>query len=117
MKPELKTKWIEALKSGKYKQAVGSLKVEHPMTGEKAYCCLGVLCDISGIEFKSKKSYYGNPKTIQYTLDEEYIWSGMIPPSDLNKLGLTDSVAGTLAEKNDSGVPFTKIADYIEEHL
>jgi hypothetical protein len=41
MKPEVKTKWVEALRSGKYKQAEGVLRDE-----DGSMCCLGVLCDI-----------------------------------------------------------------------
>jgi len=44
MNPEVKKKWIEALKSGKYKQ--GRLTLRHTIKGEDAFCCLGVLCDL-----------------------------------------------------------------------
>jgi hypothetical protein len=40
MDAELKRKWVEALRSGKYEQASGKLRV-----GNK-FCCLGVLCDL-----------------------------------------------------------------------
>jgi hypothetical protein len=36
------TKWLEALRSGKYKQGRGQL-----VLGD-AYCCLGVLCEVAG---------------------------------------------------------------------
>lgn len=42
MNPEIKTKWVEALRSGKYKQGKKSLRSRE---GDK-YCCLGVLCDL-----------------------------------------------------------------------
>jgi hypothetical protein len=41
MDKEIKQKWVEALRSGKYKQGEGALK-----RGNK-YCCLGVLCSIT----------------------------------------------------------------------
>jgi hypothetical protein len=41
MKPEIKQKWIDALRSGKYKQGRGYLR-----TSRDEYCCLGVLCDL-----------------------------------------------------------------------
>lgn len=41
MKQEIKTRWCEALRSGKYKQATGTLKNEYG-----AFCCLGVLCEV-----------------------------------------------------------------------
>jgi hypothetical protein len=36
-------KWVEALESGRYKQGTGRLR------DRDCYCCLGVLCDISGV--------------------------------------------------------------------
>lgn len=50
MKPEIKKLWLEALRSGKYKQGCGALKRldKDPNTGleEFTFCCLGVLCDL-----------------------------------------------------------------------
>lgn len=40
MKPEIKEKWLQALRSGDYKQSVGFLKTD------AGYCCLGVLCEL-----------------------------------------------------------------------
>lgn len=42
MKIELKTKWVEALRSGKYEQHRGSLIAGYE-DGCRAFCCLGVL--------------------------------------------------------------------------
>lgn len=44
MNKEIAMKWAEALESGKYKQGMYSLK-----TSSNYFCCLGVLCDISGL--------------------------------------------------------------------
>jgi hypothetical protein len=41
---DLFTKWLAALRSGEYKQAAGVLK------NSEGYCCLGVLCEIAGLE-------------------------------------------------------------------
>ena|SRR5258708_25128969 len=38
---ELKTRWVEALRSGKYKQGKNYLKND-----DGTMCCMGVLCDI-----------------------------------------------------------------------
>lgn len=43
MKKEVKDLWVKALRSGKYKQTTKTLKNNE----DDAYCCLGVLCDIS----------------------------------------------------------------------
>jgi len=44
MKPEIKEKWLAALRSGDYKQGRGALK--RILNGEVVYCCLGVLSDL-----------------------------------------------------------------------
>lgn len=44
MSPELKAKWVAALRSGEYKQGREVLR-----NGDQ-FCCLGVLCDIIGLE-------------------------------------------------------------------
>lgn len=41
MNPEVKAKWLEALRSGEYKQGREYLRRGN------YYCCLGVLCDIA----------------------------------------------------------------------
>ena len=44
MDQKLKQDWVEALRSGKYKQ--GRRALYKPYT--EAYCCLGVLCKVAG---------------------------------------------------------------------
>lgn len=39
--------WIQALRSGGYKQGRGNLKVITPQTGSASYCCLGVACEVA----------------------------------------------------------------------
>jgi hypothetical protein len=41
MKPEIKQRWVEALRSGQYRQGTGALRAHGH------YCCLGVLCDLA----------------------------------------------------------------------
>lgn len=48
MKEKVKNLWVEALRSGKYKQGKLALKTED------GYCCLGVLCDIYAKTQKKK---------------------------------------------------------------
>lgn len=48
MKKSIAMKWVNALRSGKYKQGeMGYLK-----DSEGGYCCLGVLCEVVGQEAK-----------------------------------------------------------------
>lgn len=49
--------WVDALRSGKYKQARGRLE-----TSGGEYCCLGVACDVAianGIDIDRQVSKYG----------------------------------------------------------
>lgn len=45
MKKEVAEKWTEALRSGKYEQGRGAL-CQDKKSGGRAFCCLGVLCDL-----------------------------------------------------------------------
>jgi len=44
MDAQLKAKWVEALRSGEYKQTTDQLKSD-----DDCYCCLGVLCVVADI--------------------------------------------------------------------
>lgn len=107
MDAQLKAKWIEALRSGKYAQAVGRLRDD-----ENCYCCLGVLCDISGLGL-----WGGN----SYRVDDDVSFFGL--PGRLQKeAGLSLTEAGELWGRNDGicGRPkcsFEQIADYIEANI
>ena len=69
--PELKAKWLAALRSDEYKQGKYCLNIE----GE--FCCLGVLCDIAkdeiGYEWVpgdvSLKNYFA-PKGLYSVINE-----------------------------------------------
>ena len=56
MKPEIKARWLTALRSGEYKQAQKALRrVRNAPEGEQTdtiigHCCLGVLCEITAPE-------------------------------------------------------------------
>ncbi len=106
MKPDIKQRWLEALRSGKYKQGTHSLSSN---TGQ--YCCLGVLCDIHSKE-TGTPWVYGHYMELWASLpDEVQLWAG---------LHSCDPVAGdkALSVWNDATlVGFDGIADLIEEHL
>jgi hypothetical protein len=50
MNQDVKTKWVEALRSGKYRQAQGGLYVTPAKEFTPEMCCLGVLCEVMGQE-------------------------------------------------------------------
>jgi hypothetical protein len=46
LREEVKVKWLEALRSGKYTQGTGALQSVHE-DGSRSFCCLGVLCEVA----------------------------------------------------------------------
>jgi hypothetical protein len=100
--PEVKTKWVAALRSGEYKQGRGLLR-----NGAGQYCCLGVLCEIQGVP-RAKAGF-------QFDGDVERAY--MPSHAFLNGLGLYLQ-ADTVAHMNDDlEHSFSEIADYIEKNL
>lgn len=95
MTPEFKALWIEALRSGKYKQGRGALR-----RGD-TFCCLGVACDLidpdawEGGEAMDWDGYRSN---------------GLFVPF----MATSDSCE--LARLNDKGYSFDEIADFIEHN-
>jgi len=104
-------KWVEALRSGDFKQTQGVLK------DERGHCCLGVACEIFKDELK--------------ITEEEHLRDGIIfnktskvLPSVLrNHLGLRHNNGSalnskfSLAKMNDAGSTFHEIADVIEKQF
>ena len=104
----LKTKWIEALLSGNYRQ----IKTRLTNRG-KGRCCLGVLMDVAG--FKKTRAYdnigykadnYGNIEFASLTYD--FILSNDIKFISVHKL----------IDMNDKeNKSFEEIASYIESNM
>lgn len=101
-------KWVNALRSGKYKQGKHALR-----NLNDEYCCLGVACDLAvkeGVIPKEEKTscvfVYGGS-------------TGLLPVSVKNWLNLTNDAGmfdeGVLIVLNDDdGLSFNQIADIIE---
>lgn len=95
MDPVVKAKWLEALRSRKYKQGTGTLK--RLVNGSEQYCCLGVLCEVAEI-----KSYH----------------TGTIDDANKVKIGLSGSAQNELIDRNDfREQKFYQIARWIERNL
>lgn len=124
MTPELKQKWIDALRSGTYKQGYKTL---HPRTD---FCCLGVLCDIAGYEWTQEDA----------TLNPHHscaAGTGYIEADDeAEKLGLPTEIQRICYSMNDATwtdadqdivdrfeidpnhrYSFAEIADFLEKNL
>ncbi len=122
MKAEIKNKWLKALRSGDFKQAVGEL---HNLdTG--GYCCLGVLCDIAkqeGVVIERKNAhssryipadgndYFGSDALLPQAVQK---WAGFEVSSPSFADG--DDVH-FLSGMNDGGASFAQIADAIETNF
>lgn len=111
--PELKSKWIEALRSNLYNQAIGWLH-DHTPESLDSYCCLGVLCEITPPTILPE--WDGDKLKIHddegnYTHEEE------LPHAIRFRLGLSEIDCQQLMRMNDEGQPFPIIADWIESNV
>jgi hypothetical protein len=108
MDANFKKKWVEALRSGSYKQA------QYGLQRDGGFCCLGVLCDIydnTGWKEQTRDGY------TTYTLggQDEQTW---LPDAIRDKLEIPRDAIGTLVEMNDrDNLKFGQIADYIDKNL
>lgn len=142
MPNEIALKWLDALRSGKYKQVTGHLrKVEvrdaAGNTLQEGYCCLGVLCDLVDplrwvaptVTDATGSYFYVNPNPRNTALpddpdeedtEEEFtdkLLAGYPPQEYLERVGLTEADARELAVRNDRGYSFEQIAVMIEDML
>ena len=115
MKPEIKAQWIEALRSGEYKQTKGELRTPN------GYCCLGVLTDLYLKKHNDEWEY--NERCNQYLYldcrfglpEEVMVWADLY---ESDPYVYTDDTDHTLAHYNDNkDYSFEQIADLIEENL
>lgn len=110
MKADIKQRWVEALRSGQYKQGRGFLKRNN------AYCCLGVLCELHRQDFPNKGWQLNNQHGGQFSYSLRNAVN--YPPEEVSDwAGLGPSVYNLLADANDSGADFPTIASLIEEML
>ncbi len=105
-----KKAWVKALRSGKYNQAVGSLREMMDDDGKIGHCCLGVACEVVGARINMAKSpgFIDNWRAIKGISKV---------PSILRGTGSENDVVDTLAGMNDSGKTFKEIAIYINKNL
>lgn len=110
MDSTLKAKWLEALRSGKYKQGNGYLR-----KGDE-YCCLGVLAEVAGADCR-KRSIIEDLYTYNFlSLGGNDGAVALLDPDYQEKIGLSVDASGRAICMNDKGESFDKIADYLEEH-
>lgn len=102
MDANLKAKWVEALRSGKYEQG------ELFLRKNGKHCCLGVLCELAGLEISEGGGMVVGPHNVD---DYEPIY----------EIVGGSSIASDLWRRNDGNTmrrqSFAEIADYIEANL
>lgn len=103
---EFLRKWIDALRSGKYKQGRYFL-----CNVDDEYCCLGVAAEVLG----AKKQRAGRNTAYTFKTDDAsstQIISHLFPDV------ISEPLEKELAHKNDAdGYTFVQIADYIEAEI
>lgn len=48
---------IEALESGRYTKGESQLRFDNLLTGVQHWCCLGVFCDLAGLDYEPQWAY------------------------------------------------------------
>jgi hypothetical protein len=120
MNPDVKAKWTTALRSGKYRQGHGFLRVKGQNGADDRFCCLGVLCELAveaGVTKQLNSGYetrYGVSGDSNTAVLPGHVrqWAGMD-----SHAGSYDNGDRSLTGDNDGGVPFSDIADIIEKNF
>jgi len=117
MKAEIKQKWLEALRSGKYQQGRQALR-----NRDQQFCCLGVLCDVVDDSKWNVAFPVGNK--YEYGDHADSARTGYPPLSFRERVGLLNKDIITLADMNDGHSydgagrkSFAEIADWIEQNV
>lgn len=113
MNAELKAKWIAALKSGEYEQARQVLR------HDERFCCLGVLCEVSGVE----RSDFGGGYIFGDDEDGNEMWGETeLAGHLLAEVGEDNQKACIRMNDGDAETglephSFAQIADWIEQNI
>jgi hypothetical protein len=116
MNKRVKRTWIRALLSGEYTQGTGHLLCDG------RHCCLGVLCELArAAGVRVSKVLVPGTLTNQYAFGQQ---RNFLPPAVVKWAGLPDKYANIpsscklgLADRNDGGWSFKRIAKLIEKEF
>lgn len=127
MNPQVKAKWIDALRSGEYSQTDGALQDEH------GFCCLGVLCDLysksHGMSWKVldlTEVPHQNHNRFYFENESEFLPQSVREWADLSGCNPTiieydeednSETEYEISTLNDSGYTFDRIANIIEDQF
>ena len=109
MKPEIKKLWVDALRSGTYKQGFGRLKTD------QGYCCLGVLTQLCAIDKQLDFDTVADDRGLVLSRNV-LAWAH---DKEVDYYDQNPIVAGhALSVWNDKyNADFNQIADLIEQYL
>lgn len=124
MDPEVKGKWLEALRSGRFQQGEGFLK-----DGNGCNCCLGVLAEINNVPIRVDEDSniaFEFPRGVELCsgsyddLEDNSLYID-VHQTPIGYCGIDKNARNALINRND-GVghkkhDFNQIADFIEENL
>ncbi len=127
--PEFKKRWVEALRSGTFRQGIGALKRSlGDGNGKFEHCCLGVAIEVLHPEKPETWDHYTNSDVLKWRTvvggvvgylgsdgEEHEVDLALEQPAE--PLGLSGSVEDNLVQWNDGTKKFGWIADWIEENL
>lgn len=104
-------KWVDALRSGEYKQTTETLQDEY------GYCCLGVACKVAeqnGINVNTDEDNGDISGDSLFSQQDVKNWLGLYDNEGLFETTPSKCYLTTL---NDTeGLDFDEIADYIEKY-
>lgn len=109
-----KSAWIEALRSGKYRQTQRGEVGFQELKSESGYCCLGVLAELNG--WSTDRAVLDNEGATTLSASDYDISA---QNGCLVACGLPQQTKEftTLAMMNDHGMTFAEIADFLEKYL
>jgi hypothetical protein len=115
MNPEVKTKWVAALRSGEFKQGTMRLRKDD------CFCCLGVLCELFRAEKPDASKWEQNGDRMEFHASGVFS-SALLPDPVWRWAGLDGRgphlpKGDSLTFVNDNGTSFPEIAKLIEEQL
>ena len=113
MKKNLKKLWIEALRSGKYKQGKYRLSTDKG----NAFRCLGVFCDVYAKNYPNDNLFHWDP--VNGIATYEGVPSNLsLPRSFKRYIELDIGKENVLIDLNDDdNATFAQIANQIEKNL
>lgn len=126
MNPEVRGRWLAALRSGDYRQGHGKLRRDHDRSEDDpgtTYCCLGVLCEVAVEAGVARRVTSTEGVTAYVAVNDGFDRSDNFLPLAVGHwagLDTPNPVTGrySLADWNDERhASFARIADLIEEHL